>query len=74
VVPVSFETADNAKAGLRLEKEYGIMTRSGLHCAPAAHRALGSYPAGAVRFSFGWANAEGDVDAVLRAVEEIAST
>lgn len=73
VVSVAFEEVDSAAAGLKLERKYGIMARSGLHCAPAAHRALGSSPAGAVRFSFGWANAEGDVDAALRAVEEIAS-
>ena len=74
VVSVLFEKVDNAAAGHALEAGHGIMTRCGLHCSPAAHKALQTYPAGAVRFSFGWANTEEDVDQTLRAVEEIART
>ena len=37
-----------------LDAEYGIMTRVGLHCAPAAHQTLGTYPTGTIRFSFGY--------------------
>jgi cysteine desulfurase family protein len=74
VASVLFENLDNAAAGYALEARYGIMTRCGLHCSPAAHRALQTYPAGAVRFSFGWANTAGEVDQALRAVEEIART
>ena len=74
VVSVAFERVDNAAAALRLETEFGIMTRCGLHCAPAAHHAYGTYPAGAVRFSIGWANTEEDIDKALRAVEEIAGS
>ncbi len=46
VVSVAFETVDNAAAAHALERKSGIMTRCGLHCSPAAHRVLGSYPAG----------------------------
>jgi len=74
VASVMFETVDNAAAAHALEERHGIMTRCGLHCAPAAHKALRTYPAGAVRFSFGWANTDEDVDQALRAVEEIART
>ncbi len=74
VVSVAFDRVDNALAGFRLESEFDIMTRCGLHCAPAAHRALGTYPQGAVRFSLGWANSREDVDHVLRAIDEIASS
>ena len=74
VVSVLFENVDNAAAGHALEARHGIMTRCGLHCSPAAHKALQTYPAGAVRFSFGWANTVEDVDQTLRAVEEIART
>lgn len=74
VVSVVFERVDNAAAALRLEWEYGIMTRCGLHCAPAAHRTYGTYPAGAVRFSIGWANTQEDIDVALGAVEEIAGS
>jgi len=72
VVSVAFKRLDNASAAFQLEEEYGILTRCGLHCAPAAHRALGTYPSGAVRFSFGWANTEAEIDGTLAAVEKIA--
>ena len=43
---------------MRLLEERGIETRPGLHCAPAAHRFLGSFPDGAVRVSIGpWTTA-----------------
>ena len=45
-----FSSSDFSAA---LEKEAGIMTRAGLHCAPLAHRTLGSFPGGLTRFSFG---------------------
>ena len=47
------------------------MTRCGLHCAPSAHKTLGSFPAGSVRFSIGWANTEADIDSALAAVAAI---
>ena len=45
--------------------------RVGLHCAPSAHRTLGTFPTGTIRFSVGWANTEDDVDAALAALREI---
>lgn len=44
---------DPGEVSVRLEREFGILTRSGLHCAPWAHKALGTLPAGTVRFSWG---------------------
>ena len=55
-----------------LAEDYGIATRSGAHCAPRLHRALGTEGQGAVRFSFGWYNTEEETDAAIRAVEELA--
>lgn len=72
VISVDFQTADNAEAAARLEREYGILTRCGLHCAPAAHRTLGTYPQGTVRFSPGWFTTPEEVDAAASAVAEIA--
>ena len=43
----------------------------GLHCAPNAHRTLGTYPAGTVRFSFGPWNTEAHADAALAALREL---
>ena len=45
------------------------MTRCGLHCAPRAHRTLGSYPGGTVRFSFSQYNTEAEIDRALEAIE-----
>jgi cysteine desulfurase family protein len=52
-----------------LDREFGIMVRAGLHCAPAAHRAIGTFAHGTVRFSFGFFNTEADVAACLRALD-----
>ena len=56
VVSVQTPGMDEALAAAALEERFGILTRVGLHCAPAAHKTLGSYPAGSIRFSFGWYN------------------
>lgn len=56
----------------RLDDDYGILVRAGLHCAPWAHQTMGTYPDGAVRFSFGYFNTEADVDAAAAALMEIA--
>ena len=71
VVSVDFLREDNAEAAFRLETEFGILTRCGLHCAPSAHKTLGTFPRGTVRFSLGFANTEADVDAALKAIRII---
>ena len=71
VVAVDFTRADNAEMAFRLEREYGIQTRCGLHCAPLAHRTLGTYPQGAVRFSVGPFNTFEELDYVQGAVYEL---
>ena len=71
VFSVGFLNCDNAEAPWRLEREFGILTRCGLHCAPSAHKTLGSFPEGSVRFSTGWANTEADIDAALSAIAAI---
>lgn len=72
VLSVDFLRRDNAEMAYALETRYGILTRCGLHCAPSAHRTLGTFPQGTVRFSLGWANTEADVDAALSAIRELA--
>jgi cysteine desulfurase family protein len=61
-----------SEAGLRLDDEYGIMSRVGLHCSPAAHRTIGTFPSGTVRFGLGATNSPADVDAALKAVTHLA--
>lgn len=73
VVSLDFPEHDNARVAWLLDQNYGIMTRTGLHCAPQAHKTLGSFPRGSVRFSFGGTNTVEEVDAALSALEEILS-
>ena len=71
VVSVCPTALDPSDLAFRLEKEYGILTRVGLHCAPSAHRSLGTYPSGTVRFSFGWATREDEIETAAQALGEI---
>ena len=72
VISVDFLRRDNAEMAYALEAQYGILTRCGLHCAPSAHKTLGTFPQGTVRFSLGWASTEADVDAALAAIRALA--
>jgi cysteine desulfurase family protein len=67
---VGFEPSDVA---LNLDDNHGIMCRASLHCAPAAHKTVGTFPSGSVRFSLGAFNTMEQVDTSLEAVRKIAS-
>jgi cysteine desulfurase/selenocysteine lyase len=71
---VSFNVAgmEPSDVGLRLDENHGIMCRVGLHCAPAAHRTIGTFPVGTVRFGLGAWNTVDEVDAAVAAVEQLA--
>lgn len=71
VVSLQLDGVDPAQTAYALDSDYGIMTRVGLHCAPNAHKTLGSYPTGTVRFSFGAFNTEEEVDAALTALRAL---
>ena len=71
VVSIQTLQIDMARAAYELDATYGIMTRVGLHCAPSAHKTLGTYPEGTIRFSFGPENTRHEVDLALRALAEI---
>ncbi|HVZ81499.1 MAG TPA: aminotransferase class V-fold PLP-dependent enzyme [bacterium] len=71
VVSLNIEGRDPSEVGYELEQRFGIMTRVGLHCAPLAHRAIGTYPTGTVRFSFGFYNKPAEVDKAVKALKEL---
>lgn len=71
VVSVSTEQMDIAELAFILADKYGIATRVGLHCAPNAHKTLGTYPTGTLRFSFGRHNTAEEVNIALQALEEV---
>ncbi len=74
VAVVSFNVAgwSCSDVALHLDETYGVACRPGLHCAPAAHRTLGTFPDGAVRFGLGVFTTAEEVEAAVRAVAEIA--
>jgi len=74
VVSLDFKGRDNALIAHELSKKYGISTRCGLHCAPAAHKTLGTFPQGTVRFSLGYSTAAEDVDYTVQSIIETLKT
>lgn len=71
VVSIGIKHKDIAIVAHELDKTYGIMTRVGLHCSPNAHKSLGTYPVGTLRFSFGYFNTEEDVAYALEALKTV---
>ena len=71
VVTLDFQEMDNSMVAFELEQNAQIMTRVGLHCAPKAHQTLGTFPQGAVRFSFSASNTKEEIDICMRAFEKI---
>ena len=71
VVTVQAGAMDAATLADRLDREHGVQTRAGLHCAPEVHRILGTLEEGAVRFSLGWASTRDDVECTVDAVDEV---
>jgi selenocysteine lyase/cysteine desulfurase len=73
---VSLLLAERAphEVGEFLDTDHGIAVRTGLHCAPLLHQALGTSPAGAVRFSFGPFNTTDHVDRAVAALGTLAAT
>lgn len=74
VAVISFNIKDQSpsEVGLRLDEEYNIMSRVGLHCAPAAHKTIGTFPTGTIRFSMSWFNTFEEVEQAILAVKNIA--
>lgn len=71
VVSIDCKNRDNAEISYELDKNYGIMTRCGLHCAPSAHKTLGTFPKGTVRFSFSHFNNEKEVNYTIDSIMKI---
>ena len=71
VFSIDFLQRDNAEIAYRLEEEYGILTRCGLHCAPDAHRSFGTFPKGTVRFSFSPATTTDEIESAIRAIHSL---
>lgn len=71
LVTIVTDAVDAPTLAGRIDREFGVLTRPGLHCAPEAHRVLGTEKTGAVRFSLGWSSTAEDVDRALDAVAQV---
>ncbi len=67
----NFPRLSPSNGALRLEKEFGILCRPGLHCAPAAHHTLGTFPEGTIRFGLSAFNTEAEIETAIQAVSQI---
>jgi len=70
-VSFTFTHLTPSEGALRLEKEFNILCRPGLHCAPAAHHTLGTFPQGTIRFGLSAFNTEAEIETVIQAVSLI---
>ncbi|RLB00012.1 MAG: cysteine desulfurase [Deltaproteobacteria bacterium] len=72
VISINIEGISPSDVGYALDRSFNICVRTGLHCAPSAHRTIGSFPQGTVRFSMGIYNTEDDVEKAIDALTWIA--
>ncbi|MEG0051052.1 MAG: aminotransferase class V-fold PLP-dependent enzyme [Terrisporobacter sp.] len=70
-ISINSTLMDNSELGFILDSEYNIITRTGLHCAPLAHKTIGTFPMGTLRFSFGYFNDDKDVSYILSSINSI---
>jgi len=73
---VSFNLAGwpPSAVGLALDERFGVLCRVGLHCAPAAHRTIGTFPDGTVRFAPGPFTTDAEIDFAVDAVRRLAES
>ncbi|QUL55031.1 aminotransferase class V-fold PLP-dependent enzyme [Paenibacillus tritici] len=71
IVAFTIEGQESAHIAHRLDREYNIAVRAGMHCTPLAHKAADTLDSGAVRASVGVSSTEADVDRLVTAVKEM---
>lgn len=70
-ISINSNKINNAELGFILDRDFGILARTGLHCAPLAHKTIGTFPEGTLRFSIGPFNDKKDIDYTLYALNSI---
>jgi cysteine desulfurase family protein len=71
VFSFNVESLSPSEVALRLEREFGILCRPGLHCAPSAHRTIGTFHEGTVRFGLSFLNTEEEIETAVKAIFQI---
>jgi len=74
VVSFNIEGMDSVEVCTMLDSDYDIASRCGLHCAPLAHKTLGTSESGTVRISIGYYNTNSEIDKTLQAISKIAKS
>ena len=72
VISFNIKGYEPNEVGAILDQAFDIKVRAGLHCAPAAHKTIGTFPLGTVRLSPGYFNTTEEIDFTLEAIEKIA--
>jgi cysteine desulfurase family protein len=70
---ITVEGLESQQAAHELDRRFGVCVRGGLHCAPEAHKSIGTFPGGTIRFSPGPFTTTEDIDAAIEAVDGIVS-
>lgn len=73
VVSLNLANWDPSDLAVSLEDDFGILTRPGLHCAPLAHQAIGSFPVGTVRLSLGYSTTDEEIDLTIAALSALSN-
>ena len=71
VLSMVIDDLDPSVTAFALDRDYGIAVRAGLHCAPSAHRTIGTWPEGTIRISPGLFNTPEEIDILVQAVVEL---
>ena len=73
VVSFNVRGISPSELAFELDEQFAVLSRPGLHCAPSAHRTIGTFPEGTVRFSFGYSTTEDEIRHGLEAVAQISA-
>jgi selenocysteine lyase/cysteine desulfurase len=73
ITSMTVDGMDSQEVAYRFDRDFDICVRGGLHCAPDAHKSIGTFPEGTVRFSPGPFTTEENVDAAIKAVRRLAT-
>ncbi len=72
-ISFNLDALSPSETAFALDEKCSIMCRAGLHCAPSAHRTIGTFPEGTVRFGMGYFNTAEEVDAAVEALKALVS-
>lgn len=72
-VSFNMKSIDPSEVGYYLETN-NIKTRSGLHCAPLAHKTIGTYPNGTIRLSISYFSTKEEIDYTLSSLNKLSTT